>query len=362
MNTIAHHDGVVIGGVDTHKDIHVAAVLDNVGRLLGTESFPTTRNGYRRLLVWLQSHGDLEVVGVEGCGSWGAGLARYLTARGVRVVEVNRPNRQERRRRGKSDVLDAEAAARAVLAGQATATPKAGTGPVEALRQLRVARSGAMKARTAAANQIHSLCDTAPDEIRAQLTGLTMTKKIALAERWRPGPSMTPANAAKRAIASVARRWRALDDEARALQAHTKTILDEHAASLLAVHGVGYDTAAQLLITAGDNPQRLHHERSFAALCGATPVPDSSGRTNGRLRLNRGGDRHANSALWRIVIVRMATHQETKTYVERRTKEGMPTIEIIRCLKRYVAREVYPHIQATAHHHTDALQATTSAA
>jgi transposase len=362
VTTIAHHDVVVIGGVDTHKDVHVAAVLDQVGRLLGTESFPTTRHGYRRLLAWLQSHGHVEVVGVEGCGSWGAGLTRYLTARGVRVVEVNRPNRQERRRRGKSDVLDAEAAARAVLAGQATAIPKAGTGPVEALRQLRVARSGAMKARTAAANQIHSLCDTAPDEIRAQLTGLTMPKKIALAERWRPGTSMTPANAAKRSIASVARRWRALDDEARALQRHTKEILDEHAPSLLAVHGVGYDTASQLLITAGDNPQRLHHERSFAALCGATPVPDSSGRTNGRLRLNRGGDRHANSALWRIVIVRMATHPETKTYVERRTKEGMPTIEIIRCLKRYVARELYPHIQATVEHQTTELHPATRAA
>jgi transposase len=362
VTTIAHHNLTVIGGVDTHKDIHVAAVLDSVGRLLGTASFPTTRHGYRRLLAWLQSYGELAVVGVEGCGSWGAGLARYLTARGVRVVEVNRPNRQERRRRGKSDVIDAEAAARAVLSGQATATPKAGTGPVEALRQLRVARSGAMKARTAAANQIHSLCDTAPDAIRAQLTGLTMRKKIALAERWRPGSTMTPDNAAKRSIASVARRWRALDDEARALQRHSKAILDELAAPLLAVHGVGYDTAAQLLITAGDNPHRLQHERSYAALCGATPVPDSSGRTNGRLRLNRGGDRHANSALWRIVIVRMATHPETKHYVERRTKEGMPTIEIIRCLKRYVARELFPHIQAITNHDITSTRPATTAA
>src|SRR5215207_9799196 len=155
---------------------------------------------------------------------------------------------------------------------------------------------------------------------------------------------MTPESAAKRSIASVARRWRALDDEARALQAHTKAILDEHAPSLLAVHGVGYDTAAQLLITAGDNPHRLQHERSFAALCGATPVPDSSGRTNGRLRLNRGGDRHANSALWRIVIVRMATHQPTKDYIARRTAQGRTNQEIIRCLKRYIARELFPHI------------------
>jgi transposase len=163
MNTIAHPEpGQVIGGVDTHKDLHVVAVIDAVGRLLATESFPTTRHGYRRLLRWLASHGELVAVGVEGCGSWGAGLARYLTARSVRVVEVNRPNRQKRRQRGKSDPLDAEAAARAVLSGEATSTPKAGTGPVEALRQLRIARSGAMKARTAAANQLHSLTTPPP--------------------------------------------------------------------------------------------------------------------------------------------------------------------------------------------------------
>ncbi len=346
MATIAHPDAGVTGGVDTHKDIHVAAVLDSLGRLLGTASFPATRHGYRRLLTWLQSHGTLDAVGVEGCGSWGAGLARYLSARGVPVLEVNRPNREERRRRGKSDTLDAENAARAVLAGTATATPKSGTGPVEAVRQLRVARTGAVKARTAAANQIHSLCDTAPDQIRAQLNGLSIKKRVAVAERWRPGPALTPEAAAERAIASVARRWRALDDEARTLQAHSKAILDQVAGTLLAVHGVGYETAAQLLITAGDNPERLAHERSYAALCGVSPVPASSGKTNGRYRLNRGGDRQANSALWRIIIVRMATHPPTKTYVERRRSEGMPTIEIIRCLKRYLARQLFPIIRA----------------
>jgi transposase len=167
MTTIAR-SGVrcrVLGGVDTHKDVHVAAVIDDVGRILATAEFPATRRGYRRLLAWLRGSGELVVVGVEGCGSWGAGLARYLSVCGVQVVEVNRPNRQHRRRRGKSDTVDAEAAARAVLAGEATVTPKTGTGPVEALRQLRVVRAGAMKARTAAANQLHSLIDTAPDQV-----------------------------------------------------------------------------------------------------------------------------------------------------------------------------------------------------
>jgi transposase len=193
-------------------------------------------------------------VGVEGCGSWGAGLARFLAANGVRVVEVNRPNRQNRRLRGKSDPVDAEAAARAVLSGEAKVTPKAGTGPVEAVRQLRVARSGAMKARIAASNQLHSLCDTAPDALRAQLHGLTARRKVAVCERWRPGTAHTPDAAAKRAMVSVARRWRALDEEVRELDAHLRAILDEIAAPLLARFGVGYESAGQLLVTAGDNP------------------------------------------------------------------------------------------------------------
>jgi transposase len=334
----------ILGGVDTHKDVHVAAVIDDVGRVLATASFPATRPGYRQLLVWLRGFGEVVTVGVEGCGSWGAGLARFLTACGVQVVEVNRPNRQNRRRRGKSDTVDAEAAARAVLAGDATVTPKAGTGPIEALRQLRVARGGAMKARTAAANQLHSLIDTAPDSVRAQLRALTFKKKIALAASWRPRISTTPEGASRYALASIARRWRALAVEIAELDTRIKTILTDVAAPLLAVHGVGPDTAGQLLVTAGDNPDRLHHERSYAALCGSSPVKASSGKTN-RHRLNRGGDRHANSALWRIVIVRMTSHQPTKDYIARRTAEGLTKQEIIRCLKRYVARELFRHVQ-----------------
>lgn len=347
MTTIAHDDARrVTGGVDTHKDVHVAAAVDELGRLLGTSSFPTTRHGYRRLLRWLRGFGELDAVGVEGTGSWGAGLARFLAGRDVRVVEVNRPNRQERRRRGKSDTIDAEAAARSVLNGQATVGPKAGTGAVEAVRQLRIARSGAMKARTAAANQLHSLRDTAPDAIRAKLAGLSAKQMVAVAERWRPPTAIATAeDAAKRAIVTVARRWRALDTEARELTAHIRQLLDAVAPDLVACHGVGYDTAGQLLVTAGDNPDRLRNERSFAALCGASPVPASSGRTD-RHRLNRGGDRQANSALWRIVVVRMGTHQPTKDYVTRRTAEGLSKAEIMRCLKRYVARELFPIINA----------------
>jgi transposase len=342
--------GQMIGGIDTHKHEHVAAVIDDLGRIQGVASFPTTRHGYRKLLSWMQWHGELFVVGVEGCGSWGAGVARYLAARDVRVIEVNGPNRQNRRRRGKSDTVDAEAAARAVLSGEATVTPKSGDGPVEALRQLRVARNGAMKSRTAAANQLRSLIDTAPDALRERLIGLTLRKKIAVIERWRPGTAHTPEVATKGALVRVARRWRALDLETRELDRHLHTILRTIAAPLLARHGVGYETAGQLLVTAGDNPDRMHSEASYAALYASSPVNASSGKTK-RHRLNRGGDRHANSALWTIVLTRMSNHPPTRAYVERRTAEGLSKREIIRCLKRYVAREVFPLVRNIVNEH-----------
>lgn len=257
---------------------------------------------------------------------------------------MNRPNRQTRRRRGKSDSLDAEAAARAVLNGDAKATPKSGDGPVEALRQLRVARADAVKARTAAANQLHSMLDTAPDELRSQLATLTFKEKVALAERFRPGTSCDIGAMTRRALRSVARRWRFLDDEAKELRAEAKKIIDAVAPQLVARNGVGYETAGQLLVTAGDNPERLSSERSFAVLCASTPVQASTGRTK-RHRLNRGGDRQANSALWTIVLVRMGTDPRTKAYVEKRNADGLSKREIMRCLKRYVARELFPLIR-----------------
>lgn len=347
MPTIADvDDRRVIAGVDTHKDIHVVAVLDELGRLLATRSFVTTPHGYRHLTRWVASHGEILAVGIEGTGSWGAGLCRHLRARGFNVLEVNRPNRQTRRRRGKSDTIDAEAAARAVLAGDATVVPKAGDGPIEALRQLRVARSGAMKARTAAANQLHSLIDTAPDAIRSKLRCLTTRRRVAIATRYRPGPLLTPTGAAKHALAAVARRWNALDAEIKLLDHGIKMLLDTIATPLLERPGLGYETVGTLLCTAGDNPERLESDRSFAALCGTSPVPVSSGRTN-RHRINRAGDRHANSALWWIVMVRIRSqHAPTIAYIERRVAEGRSKRDAIRCLKRYVAREVYADIRA----------------
>jgi transposase len=335
----------VIGGVDTHKDVHVAAVLDELGRLIATRSFATTTVGYRQLYRWLCDHGEVLAVGIEGTGSWGAGLSRFLRVRGLNVVEVNRPNRQTRRRKGKSDTVDAEMAARAVLAGDATVTPKAGDGPVEALRQLRLARAGAMKARTAAANQLHSLTDTAPDELRARLRSLTTLQRARHCARLRAGDALTPCGAAKHALRSVAQRWLALHDEITDLNREIKHVLDTIAATMLERHGVGYETAGTLLCAAGDNPERLHTEAGYAALCGSNPVRVSSGKTN-RHRLNRAGDRQANSALWTIVMVRIRSkHAPTIAYLERRTTEGLTKREAIRCLKRYVAREIYNDIR-----------------
>ena len=336
----------VVGGVDTHKDIHVAAAVDDVGRILGTAEFPTTTRGHRALLAWLGRFGVVVRVGVEGTGAYGAGLARYLAKAGVNVVEVDRPNRQTRRRRGKSDPVDAEAAARAALSGEASGRPKSRTGAVEMIRALRVARRSARKARTQAVNQIRDLIITAPDELRSTLRDLTLKEVVDRAARWRPGPVTSPAAATKLALSVLAQRYLALGAEMERLDVELDRLVAETAAPLLERKGLGTDTIAALLIAAGDNPHRLKNEASFAALCGASPVDASSGKQQ-RHRLNRAGDRQANEALWRIVLVRMATDPRTKDYVARRLKEGKSKKEAIRCLKRYVAREIYRELLAS---------------
>jgi len=330
----------VVGGVDTHSDVHVAAVVDDCGRILDTASFAATGPGYRRLLAWMRAKGVVVRVGVEGTGSWGAGLARYLADQGVEVVEVDRPNRQARRSKGKSDTVDAEAAARAALNGQASGTPKARTGPVEAIRALRVARRSAMKARTQVLSQLRALVSTAPEELRARLRPLPTAEVVRLAARYRVADPVTALAATKFALRELAVRVNQLDEHLDRLDAAMAPLVKATCPALVAKPGVGPVTASALLVAAGDNPERLHHEAAFAALCGSSPIEASSGRTV-RHRLNRGGDRQANNALWQIVFVRMRCDARTRAYVERRTKEGMSRKEIMRCLKRYVAREVY---------------------
>lgn len=323
----------VTGGVDTHGRTHHGAVLDSAGRLLADRQFPATAAGYRSLLVWLQEWGQVIAVGVEGTGTYGAGLARYLAEHGVRVLEVDRPNRKTRRFQGKSDPIDAIAAARAVLAGTATGTPKTRTGPVEALRMLRVARRGAVKARVAALNQVHGLLASAPENLRAQLRGLSNAALVARASafRIREEELDDPQSAVKAALRAVARRICDLDAEIALADRRIAPAVTRPAPATLALRGVGPQVAAQLVVTAGDNPDRLRSEAAFAHLCGAAPLPASSGRTD-RHRLNCGGDRHANNALHTIVLSRMRHDPRTQAYVERRIKTGLSKKEIIRCL------------------------------
>lgn len=329
----------VVIGVDTHKDVHVAVALDGLGRRLDSTTIPTTTAGYRALVAWANAFGTVEAFGVEGTGSYGAGLARHLRGGDHQVIEVLRPNRQARRRNGKSDPVDAEAAARAVLSGEATGTPKSGDDLVEMIRVLRVARSTARKARTQAMNALKSLLVTAPVELRQQLRGLSTSQLVTTAGRLRSGRETTTTAANKTALRALACRYQALDAEIAALDAQLAELAAEVAPKLVETFGVGPDTAGALLVAAGDNPDRLRSEAAFSMLCGA-PVEASSGKTV-RHRLNRGGDRQANAALYRIVIVRMRYHAPTRAYVERRTTQGLSKPEIIRCLKRYVAREIY---------------------
>lgn len=343
MSTMTEPTTRVTAGADTHRDQHVVAALDERGGELGVRSFPTTRAGYRQALAWLRSFGAVEKVGVEGTGSYGAGLTRYLHAEHVAVVEVNRPNRQLRRSHGKSDPVDAVAAARAAQSGEASAEAKTRTGAVEAIRALRMARRSAGHGRTRALSQMRALLVSGPDGLREALRGSTPSKLVTTASRLRPADPTTAAGATRFALRELARRVQQFEAECKRLDAVLERLVAATAPDLVACFGVGTDTAGALLVCAGDNPQRLHSEAAFAHHCGVAPIDASSGLTT-RRRLNRGGDRTANQALWRIVMVRMVHDPRTRSYVERRTREGRSKREIIRSLKRYVARELYRYL------------------
>ena len=329
-------DGLVVG-VDTHKDVHVAVVLDRLGRRLAVGEFPATDAGNCQLAGWLARLGPVSDAGVEGTGSYGYRLARLLTDAGLQVWEVNCPDRSRRRRKGKSDPVDAENAARAVLAGEATAVPKDRRGVVGELRLLVLTRRSAVKARTQTSNQIKAFLVEGDDALRARLHGLRK------ARFGRACAALEPGDGLRRALAALGRRWLALDAEARELEKQIAALLSAHAPRLLDRHGVGAVTAAQLLVTAGANADRLRGDAALAALCGASPVEASSGKTS-RHRLNRGGDRAANNALWVIAHVRTISDPRTRAFVAKRTATGNSRKEIMRMLQRYIARELYPLI------------------
>lgn len=332
----------ITGGVDTHKDLHVAAAVDDGDRVLETRSFPTTRQGYRQMLAWMRSFGDLQRIGIESTGSYGAGLLRYMQTAGIEVLEVTAPDRPDRRKRGKNDDLDAQSAAHAAFAGQRTVTPRSRDGMVESLRVQKAFRKTAVNARRIALQMIQNTIIAAPDGLRDQLRRLTRMQLIRTLAAWRPDlTAYCDIEAAYRiCLKSLARRYLELYDEIADLDMMIGAIVDELAPELVARNSIGHASAAQLLLTVGDNPERLKSEASFAALCGVSPVPASSGKTI-RHRLNRGGDRAANSALYIIAIGRLRTDFRTKDYVARRIAEGHSKLEAIRALKRYIAREVF---------------------
>ena len=346
--TIVESTRPILGGVDTHADVHVAAAVDAQGGVLGVESFPSTRSGFVALHAWLVGFGSLDRVGVEGTGAYGAGLARYLRGRDLEVIEVDRANRQLRRRAGKSDTIDAIEAARAVLSGRASGLAKSADGNVEAIRALLIAKRSGRETRIRCLNQIRHLGFTAPDPLRERLRGVPRKRLAQCVATLRPTVGSDPVlYATKLALRTLGRQVLDLEDAARGLDATLGQLVRTTAPSLLELDGVGVDTAAILLVAAGDNATRVRSEAAWANLCGVAPLPATSGKRTERHRLNRGGNRQANHALWRIVFTRMSSDDRTRAYVTRRIAEGRSKPEIMRALKRYVARETYQHLPTT---------------
>jgi transposase len=333
----------VVVGVDTHKYVHVAVAIDHHGARLGDVTVPADTGGYTQLERWAQALGRVDRFGIEGTGSYGAGLTSFLRRCGHRVVECNREDRRARRRNGKSDTVDAEAAARSVLAGTTTIVPKTADGVVEMIRQIKIARDTARKGRTSAIITLKAVIVNAPAELRESLAGLPDKALLNRCAGYRPGPVTDTTASTKHTLRALAKRWVDLDDE---ITGHDRLLDDltaQASPTLRDGYGIGADTAAEMLIVFGDNPERIRSEAAFAKLCGVCPIPASSGMTN-KHRLYRGGHRQANAALYRTVILRMRFHQPTIDYVARRTAEGLSKKDIIRCLKRFLAREVYQRV------------------
>ena len=335
----------VILGVDTHLDKHVGVIIDGFGKYLGSLSVETNPAGYLQLLKWAQSFGHLQRSGIEGTGTYGAGLAHFISEHDIQVLEINRPDRSMRRFRGKSDPTDAESAARTVLSGNAYAIPKLQSGAAEAMRIVSVARRSAVKARTQAINQIRALLISAPDHIRSKLWRSKPAECVKGCAYLRTLGESSWLITLATTLRLLAKRWLYLTEELKELDKTLDQLTRCGAKRMLEQFGVGPQTAATLLAVAGDNPERLRSEAALASLCGVSPLEASSGKTV-RHRLNRGGNRDANNALWTIAMVRMRSDPRTRAYVARRTLEGKSLKEIHRCLKRYIIRELYPLILA----------------
>jgi transposase len=323
-------------GVDTHKDVHVAVAFDALGVELGSREIAVTEAGYRSLLSWACGLG-VPAFAVEGCGCYGAGLARFLELAGVPVWECERPRRRDRRR-GKSDLIDAAVAGRRLLAGEGLSVPRGG-GRREDLRLLLLERRSAVRARTAALNQLSALLVTLPAHVRARLESLSGERLARAAARQRSRPDVTST-----VLRRLGRRVELLSEEIAELERTLACVVGELAPDLLGEPGVGPVCAAQLLVSSGD-PKRMASEASFAALAGTSPVEASSGKKQ-RHRLNRGGDRQLNWALHVIALARIRHHAETAAYYQRLLARGKTTREARRCVKRALARHFYRQLRA----------------
>lgn len=345
----AARSGHIVIGVGTHKHIHVAAVMDSIGGILATLTIATNATGYKQLLEWAAGFGKIIAFGIEGTGCYGAPLTSFLRCRDHKVIEVARPDRRLRRLNGKSDTLDAENAARAVLAGFATAVPKSANGAVEMIRQLKLAHDTAVKDRTGAMVTFKAMLVHASEDLRRETSGKTQKMIARHCAALRPRGPNIPEDANRHVLRSIAKRWIALNDEVTELAGMIKDLVAQRAPHLLECFGIGVDTAAEILIVAGDNPERIKSEAAFAKLAGINPIPAGSGMTSGKHHINQGGRRQLNAAIYRTVIGRMRFHEPTIAYVARRTAEGKSKRDIIRCLKRYVIREVYHLVKTNPH-------------
>jgi transposase len=331
-------------GVDSHRDTHTAAILEaRAGSVTEELTVAASAHGYAELLARARSSAEgMRVWAIEGCGSYGAGLARFLTAAGEWVVEVERPARPRRQSPGKDDRIDAIRAGRETLGRplEQLATPRQGE-TRDGLALLLMARRGAVDAASDAARQLHAAIVVAPDRLRARFQGLTTHQRVQTAARLRPDAYRdTPTATVAAALVSIARRHQTNTHEAQHLTHRITELVKQWRPDLLETNGVGPIVAATVLC-AWSHPGRCRHEAAFASLAGTAPIPASSGRTTGRVRLNPGGDRTLNAAIHTIVLSRLRWDPETIAYRDRRRTEGKPDRETRRCLKRYITRQLF---------------------